>query len=401
MSRLLSRPRRAWTILIAGMVVAILALGIADRYLGNRAPWRRGSSHRQESEALAKGHHFLESGQNRRAIQAVSLVGQGSSSEAEALTIRGLAEANLEEVGPARRDLERAWQLQPNAAAARVLAAIYLSAYENERGLQMLLNASRLNPNDFRPWYAMGELVYLRLRRYELAIDAFQKAIDRQPGHVESRIGLADALVKLHRSEEAEPILKGVLKERADDPRALTLAAETALDLGPDEDPDRLLERSLSIDPNRRDTLVLHARVQLRRGHAREALSEAERACTLEPNDLAAISLLSSIQAALGMKDQAARTLAHRHEVEQRNKLIEGLMQAIRENPDDPELRCRLGRAATEAGMKPLAVQCYRVALTLAPDCQPARQGLIELGFPPSQLPPETASQSTHAGAQR
>jgi tetratricopeptide (TPR) repeat protein len=392
MSRRSSRPRRTRTILITGMVAAILAVGAADRYLGNRAPWRRGTLQRREAEALVQGHRFLERGQNRRAIQAVSVIEAGSSSEAEALTIRGLAEANLEEVVPARRDLERAWQLQPNAAAARVLAAIYLSAFENERGLQMLLNASRLDPKDFRPWYAMGELVYLRLRRYELAIEAFQEALDRLPGHVESRVGLVDALVKSHRSEEAEPILKGVLAQRPDDPRVLTLAAEIVLDLGRDEDPGRLLERSRAIDPNRRDTLVLLARLHLRQGHAREALSEVERACSLEPNDLAALSLLGSIQAALGMKDESARTIARRHEVEKRNQQIEVLMHAILEKPNDPEPRWRLGRTATEAGMKPLAIQCYQAALVLAPDCQPARQGLIELGFPLSQFPPETAS---------
>ena len=163
------------------------------------------------SRSPRTGPSYLEQGQHRRAIRAVSKIREGAGPKAEALTIRGLAEASRG--GRAgTRDLEHAWRLQPNAAAARVLAAIYLSAIENERGLQMLLNASRLDPKDFRPWYAMGELVYLRLRRYELAIAAFQKALDRQPGHLESRVGLADALVKLHRSEEAEPILQGVLK---------------------------------------------------------------------------------------------------------------------------------------------------------------------------------------------
>jgi tetratricopeptide (TPR) repeat protein len=399
MSCRLFRPLRTWTILITGMVAVVLAVGVADRYLGNRAPWRRGNLLRRESDALAQGHRFLERGQNRRAILAVSLIGEGSPSEAEALTIRGLAEANLEEVGPARRDLERAWQLQPNAAAGRVLAAIYLSAFENDRGLQMLLNTSRIDTKDFRPWYAMGELVYLRLRHYELAIDAFQESLDRLPGHVESRIGLVDALVKSHRSEEAEPILKGVLHERPDDPRVLTLAAEIALDLGRDQDPAPLLERSLSIDPDRCETLVLHARVQLRRGRGRVALSDAERACSLEPNNLAALSLLSSIQASLGMKDLSARTIARRHEFEQRSKQIETLMQAILEKPKDPELRWRLGRTAAEAGMKPLASQSYQAALVLAPDCEPARQGLIDLGYPRSQLPP--ASGATLAGSPR
>ena len=390
MARRLSRRAWIWILLMIGLGAAVAGGWVADRRLGSRAPWRLWSWNRAEADALARGHRYLSNGQDRRAIRAVSGIREGSPNEAEALTIRGLAEAELEEVGPARLSLERAWQLRPNPTAARVLAAIYLSAYENERGLQMLLNASRLDPSDFRPWYAMGELVYLRLRRYERAIEAFHEALKRRPGHVESQIGLADALLKVHRPEEAEPVLNGVLPARPDDTKVLRLAAELALELGREQDAERHLDRTLALDPDHREALLLHARLQVHRGHPPEALAEAQRAAALEPNDVAALNLLSSIQSTLGLKDQAARTLARRREVERRNERIEGLMQEILERPNDPEPRCRLGQTAREAGLRPLAIQSYQAALALAPDCQPARQGLIELGFPRSQLPPAT-----------
>jgi tetratricopeptide (TPR) repeat protein len=377
-----------------GLGVAVAGGFAADSQLGNRAPWRFWNRPREEADALALGRRALSNGQYRRAIRAVSRIQDGSPNEAEALTIRGLAEAELEEVGPARRSLERAWQLRPNATAARVLAAIYLSAYEHLRGLQMLLNASRLDPSDVRPWYAMGELVYLRLRRYDQAREAFEEALKRDPGHPESRIGLVDALLKSHRPEEAEPILKAVLHERPDDSKVLLLAAELALEMGREPEAEHHLDRTLALDPDRRAALLLHARVQFRRGRAQEALAEAQRASTLEPNDLEALNLLGSIESALGLKEQAARTLVRRHEVERRNERIESLMQEILERPDDPEPRCRLGQTAREAGLRPLAIQSYQAALAMAPDCRPARQGLIELGLPRSQLPPATTSAS-------
>ena len=281
------RSRRAWAFLIIGWAASSTAmLLLADRYLGDRAPWRSRALRRAEAAALARGHAYLEQGRFRHAIQAVSSIRQGSASEAEALTIRGLAEAGLEEVAAARRDLERAWSLQPNAAAARVLAAIYLSANENERGHQMLLNASRIDPADFRPWFAMGELVYLRLRRPKEAIDAFQRALERNPRHSESRIGLSEAFVRLHRPRDAEPIVNDLLRERGDDPRLLTLAAEIALEQGRIPDAVGFLDGALAIDPDRRNALILQARLQLRQGHPREALSAAERASALDPNDV-------------------------------------------------------------------------------------------------------------------
>jgi cytochrome c-type biogenesis protein CcmH/NrfG len=301
-----------------------------------------------------------------------------------------LAHAALEEVTPAQQELERAWRLRPTPIVAKVLAAIYLSAYEHERGLQMLKHASQLDPADFQPWFAMGEAVYLRLRRYDEAIKAFQEALQRRPGHVDSRIGLADALLESHRPDEAERALAGVLTERPDEPRVLTLAAELAWESGRDQDAGRYLERVLSLDPDHRDALILHARLRFRRGEARQAESEVERVCLLDPNDVAALNFLGSIQTTLGQKEQAARTLARRREVEHRKDRMEALLRTIRERPDDPEPRWRLGQLAAEAGLKPLAIRSFQIALTLASDCEPARQGLIALGWPRSQLPAAT-----------
>lgn len=388
MSRRLLQPAHGWILLAIALVVAAGGL-IADRRLGERAPWRlliRGN--RLDTEAVRRGHVYLSQGQPRRALQAVADIGAGSPDEAEALTIRGLAHAALEEVAPAQQELERAWRLRPTPMGAKVLAAIYLSAYEHERGLQMLRHAAELDPADFQPWYAMGEAVYLRLRRYDEAIKALQEALKRRPGDVDSRIGLADALLKAHRPDEAERALKWVLAERPNEPRVLTLAAELAWESGRDQDAQRYLERVLSLDPDHRDALLLHARLQFRRGATRQAASEVERLCTLDHNDLAALNLLGSIQTTLGQKEEAARTLARRREVERRKDQMEALLRTIRERPDDPEPRWRLGQLAAEAGLKPLAIRSYQIALTLAADCEPARQGLIALGWPRSQLPP-------------
>jgi tetratricopeptide (TPR) repeat protein len=337
---------------------------------------------------LQRGHAYLSQGQHRRAILAVSRIGAGSLDEAEALTIRGLAHAGLEEIAPARQNLERAWQARPAPMVAKVLAAIYLSAYEHERGLQMLRHAAQLDPNDFQPWYAMGEAVFLRLRRYDEAIKAFQEALKRLPGHVDSHIGLADAFLKSHRPDEAERALQGVLNDRSEEPRVLTLAAELAWESGRDQDAERYLDRALSLDPDSRDALILHARSQFRRGNHRQAESEVQRVCALDPNDVAALNLLGSIQTTLGQKEQAARTLARRREVEQRKDQMETLLRTIRERPNDPEPRWRLGQLAAEAGMKPLAIRSFQVALILASDCEPARQGLIALGSTGSPLAP-------------
>jgi tetratricopeptide (TPR) repeat protein len=268
-----------------------------------------------------------------------------------------------------------------------VLAAIYLSAYENERGLQMLLEASGLDPADYRPWFAMGQAVYLPLRRFELAADAFRQALKRQPNHFDSRVGLVEALLRAHHAEEADSVLEQLLPERSSDPRVLVLAAETMLELGRDQEATSYLEKALAIDPNRREALVLHARQQLHRGRRMEALADAERACALDPNDHAGLLLLSSIQSSLGLQDKADETLSRSETIQQRFKLMDEVSKQILKDPHNPEPRWRLGQLASQAKMKALAIRCYQAALAESPNFEPASRSLLELGFAPSRLP--------------
>ena len=57
---------------------------------------------------------------------------------------------------------------------------------------------------------------------------------------------------------------------------------------------------------------MLDARLQLRRAIP-GSVGRGRARRTLEPNDLAALGPAGSIQAALGLKDQAARTLPDDH----------------------------------------------------------------------------------------
>lgn len=393
--RTLRRPGK-WLLIpflgALGLVVVFLAVQ-------NRNAARRAADAKREQEeqaALAQARSFLEKGEPPRAIRAVARIPQSSAHHAEGLTIKGLALAALQETGPARQVLEEAWRLHPNGDAARVLAAIYLSANENERGLQMLLEASRLEPDDFRPWYAMGESVYLRLQRYDRAIDAFHESLKRQPDHVESQIGLIETLLRTHRIEEATPWVARVSGKRPDDPRVLALTGEFAMESGDKERAARDLERALALDPDHRQALILHARLLFGQGRRREALPEAERACSLDPNDVSTLTLLSTIQTSLGLREEAEKTLALKDQVKQRTELMEKLSREIMEHPELPEPRWRLGQLALQGNMTSLAIQSYLGALAQAPSYEPARRALLDLGFPPSRLP---APQSKPAAA--
>ena len=120
--------------------------------------------------------------------------------------------------------------------------------------------------------------------------------------------------------------------------------------------------------------------MRFRKGAPHEALSDAGDSRRSPPMDARHTNLLGSIESALGLKERAAKTVARRREVERRLTRIKELTQEINQRPKDPEPRWRLGQVAAAAGMKPLAIQCYQVALSLAPTCEPARLGLLARG---------------------
>ena len=234
MSHWLSERARPRGLMILGLVVAVLAVGFFNHHASDVARGRLANTRdRQAETALARGREYLRQGRPRRAIQAVSQIPEESPDGADALTIKGLAFASLEAVGPARQVLERAWRRRPDAMAAKVLAAIYLAANETDRGLRMLQAAAQIVPDDFRPWYAMGESVHMRRRKFDDAVLAFRESLKRLPDHLESRIGLIDALIKAHRLEEAAPLVATISRERPDDPEVLILAARLAHRFGP------------------------------------------------------------------------------------------------------------------------------------------------------------------------
>jgi tetratricopeptide (TPR) repeat protein len=340
----------------------------------------------QESRAaVARGRAALQAGQFGRALRAVAEIRPGDPAEGEALTVKGLALAALQEVGPARLALERAWQLRPDPMAAKVLAAIYLGSFETDRALAMLQAAATLDPTDFRPWYAMGESVYLRLNRPQDAAAAFREALKRKPDHEPSQVGLAAALLESNRPDEAGVWLDALLRDHPDDPALLALAARRARDLGHAAESARLIDRVLARDPNHRAALLLRAEARQRAGDVRAALADAEHAETLDPNDPAVLGLLAQIETALGLKQRAAATVARRRQIEQRKAAMEQLVQTIQAHPTDPAPRCRLAQLAAEAGLTALALQSYQAALALDPHYRPARDGLAAL--PPTPPP--------------
>jgi tetratricopeptide (TPR) repeat protein len=263
-----------------------------------------------------------------------------------------------------------------------VLAAAYFTGEEPDRGFAMLEHAARLAPDDFRPWFAGGDILLRNQNEPADAARAFREALRRKPDHDLSRIGLIAALLDLGSTSDATAALEAALSDRPGDARILRLAARHAKLLGNYEEMHRYNDQALAIDPDNPESLVIAGDYLQMRGQPREALGYAERAVAITPNSPSALSLLARLEAVLGLTERSAATSARHRRMSHIVEEINRLREEIRKRPEDPEPRWRMGRAASEGGMNSLAVLSFRVALGLDPQCRPAREGLAALKVP-------------------
>jgi tetratricopeptide (TPR) repeat protein len=316
------------------------------------------------------------------AFQAVSSIRDEGPGSAEALTLAARSLLMLNNVALARKTLERSLQMQPDQPeAVKMLAAIYLASGDGTRGLDLLKKASRLDPGDFRPWFAMAK-VYLDLGEFSEAADAYAATLRRSPPPAEARearIGRVRALLDSHRDAEAADDIDVIRRRYPDDAEVLSLAARQAHALGRFGEALDLADGALASDPESFDARLVRAQIHHREGRPEQALADLESATRINPNHVGALQLLAQVQTRLGRSDQAKATLERTRKTRERLALMDRLTREIHEKPDDPEPRWRMGQAAVEGGMETLAYQCFQAALDVDPTYGPAREALDEL----------------------
>ncbi len=145
-----------------------------------------------------------------------------------------------------------------------MLAAIYLAGGDSKRAVALLMQASALDPRDFRPWFALGS-VYHILGEMLQSRDAYTEALNRSPPAAEarlSRLGLVRALLDGHLDEDATADLDHLLQTNPEDPKALALAARQAISLGRVDEAMAAADRALATGEDDFDALLARARAR-------------------------------------------------------------------------------------------------------------------------------------------
>ncbi len=339
----------------------------------------------QQEIQLEQARSLLEQGAPSDALKIATGILQLEPEHPEAMGIAGMAFAQMGNVSDARRLLEQSLMTKPEQAdVAKFLAAIYLARGDAEYGITLLQHAAKYDPDDPRPWVAMGR-VYHDLGDVNKAADCYAKAVELDPSNLEARRGRIEEMIFNDRPEEATGWLEEELKRDPSNPLFLSLGARHALKLAQPEQAIDFAEQALEANPDDIEARFALAQSLHFLGQFEQALPELEEVVRLDPFHIQGLNLLAQIEARLGFKERSEKTTTRHRNALDRAVEMDRLSQLILKDPENPVPRYEMGLLAVEGGQRLLAYQCFQAALDVDPQFEEAREELKRLEYQPTQ----------------
>ncbi len=279
-----------------------------------------------------------------------------------------------------------------NVAARLELADLHLSAGDTTRAEEILQRAVKAFPKDWRPYFALGRLyyirsewapalkflrtsreledgfagtwilsglIYLRLDSLEDAEQVFGEAVRRFPNDAQLNFLLGNTLNRAKRTEEALPYLEKAVELEPDDLDFLLGLAAAYDELRDFERSDSLYRRALKLQPDHPTALNNYAySLSVRGERLEEAYEMAQKALEAQPRNGAFLDTMGWILYKMGRYDEA----------------LEYIRKAAELRSDSAEVFEHLGDVYEKLGEMEQARNAWRKAL----DLDSSRQHLSE-----------------------
>ncbi len=305
----------------------------------------------------------------------------------EALALRGLALMNMGNPTEARKILAEALRGDANLVDAQIgMAAIsHRLDGDVEAARAQLQAALEGAPEYAQAWAYLAELEQFE-GRWEIAEQAYARAIELSPAPYAYHLGRATTRLRLGnledarddllalqrlggnhpatayiegqlhyrhgRHQEAQQAFEAVLLQTRNLPPALLLLGASHLAQGHRRQAEHYLQRYLHARPDSSDAARLLAMVRLEDGDPERAEALLQALITRQPDDIAALDALGRLQLARGEHEQG---------LGQFRKLAAAA-------PEDPAARLALARALHQAGKRDEAIQELEAVVELAPE---------------------------------
>jgi tetratricopeptide (TPR) repeat protein len=253
--------------------------------------------------------------------------------------------------------------------AHRGLAAIYYDQGALEWAVRHCEEWARLDPADGRPYRFMGVIHKDRPIENDLAIAAYQNALQRElsDGTAEEvRQELAECLVKQSDFAEALEVLDRCTTPARATSKLAALRAECLWGLGRAAEAEALLDEALAAHPRALELLRLRGKLHLDARQPREAVARLEQALQVDRHDHASRYLLAQVYESLGQATAAAEHRRLLQETQEYLKTLTQLSEEATHKPWDAGLRWRMAEVCEQLN-KPELAKMWRQAAAACP----------------------------------
>lgn len=241
------------------------------------------------------------------------------------------------------------------------------------RDARRVLDAWREDrPNDPGP-HVIAAQIHASLREWEPAVEDFRAALDRDPADIDSQQGLAAALEKLLRFDEALLAWNAVLAAEPGDGAAVVGRCNALARTGDVETASNELNAWLAGHPSDLAALEAAGRLELVEGNAQQAIERLAAAVVIRPEDAELRYALGRALRLGGREDEAEEHLAYRQAAEEPLARLRDLLNNLPARPQDPDIRAEIGELTYRWKSHDEGLQWCAAALDLDPQHAAAR----------------------------
>ena len=237
------------------------------------------------------------------------------------------------------------------ANVCSLLGSVYLMVGDNEKGVQRLVEALAITPNNANGWSNLSE-GWRRLGRLVDALETARKAVALKPNHADAHNNMGNALQAHAKLDEAITSYLQALTLKPDYAEAYNNVGVALKKQGKLDEAIISFRRALALKPNYADAYRNMGNALQALGKLDEAITSYRQALTLKPDNADAFNNIGAALQAQGKPAEA----------------IISYRQALKVKPNSANTHNNMGVALKTQGKLNEAITSYRHALVLKPD---------------------------------
>ena len=335
-----------------------------------------GAAGYEPQQHFLRGALLLQRGKPYPALEEFGHAVDDPALRVRTLVLSGEALCRAGDLRNAVRLLSQAVEADEDAIDGhRLLAVAFDRLGLTDAAEAHLLRVAELDPADPRPLRVLGQM-QKDFEDYAGAVESYRESLRRdadQPDRQELLLELADCEIKLRQYDAA----MATLAQASPCADRWTAEAECHYGGGRPDEAKRLLAQALRESPANLRGLMLAGTILLEEQDAAAAVDVLTRAVLAYPRDYTARFKLGQAYRRMGDARHAEEHAKVAEEIKQVREEFSKLHQKANAEPDNADVRCRLGQLARQLDRPDLARVWFRAALEINPRHEEARRGLL------------------------